>query len=197
MLNIACSTLCCKAKPAKTPCFAKGCKSSNSGTVVAVELEDLQPFAKHGVFAGLALQQSVEQAMFNMGDGSQKAPSLRMPDFISGKLSASLPKTSYIPGVYAAPVHQLLPSGISKRLREGMQQFGKMMKGYYTEETNVIGTESRTSSPIKIPRDKDTYMHPQIKGLFPCGEGAGFAGGIISAAVDGQNVAKAVKMMYS
>ena len=170
---------------------------ANSGTVVAVELEDLEPFAKHGVFAGLALQQSVEQAMFNMGDGSQKAPSLRMPDFISGKISATLPKTSYIPGVYAAPVHQLLPLGISNRLREGMQQFGKMMKGYYTEETNVIGTESRTSSPIKIPRDKETYMHPQIKGLFPCGEGAGFAGGIISAAVDGQNVAKAVKNMIS
>jgi uncharacterized protein len=166
---------------------------ANSGTVVAVELEDLQPFAKHGVFAGLALQQSVEQSMFNMGDGSQKAPSMRMPDFISGKISATLPKTSYIPGVYAAPVHQLLPAGISKRLREGMQQFGQMMKGYYTEETNVIGTESRTSSPIKIPRNKETYMHPHVKGLFPCGEGAGFAGGIISAAVDGQNVAKAVK----
>jgi uncharacterized protein len=169
---------------------------ANSGTVVAVELEDLLPFAKHGVFAGLAFQQHVEQAMFAAGDGSQKAPSQRMPDFIQGKISASLPKTSYIPGVYAAPVHQILPSGISKRLREGMTQFGKMMRGYLTEETNVIGTESRTSSPIKIPRDKETYMHPIIKGLFPCGEGAGYAGGIISAAVDGQNVAKAVKRFY-
>ncbi len=170
---------------------------ANSGTVVAVELEDLQPFAKHGVFAGLAFQQHVEQAMFAAGDGSQKAPSQRMPDFINGKLSASLPKTSYIPGVYAAPVHQILPIGISKRLREGMTQFGKMMKGYLTEETNVIGTESRTSSPVKIPRDKETYMHPIVKGLFPCGEGAGYAGGIISAAVDGQNVAKAVFSFYS
>jgi uncharacterized protein len=90
-------------------------------------------------------------------------------------------------------MHDLLPKNISTRLREGVQQFGKMMKGYYTTEANVIGTESRTSSPIRIPRDTLTYMHPQIKGLFPCGEGAGYAGGIISAAMDGQNVAKAVK----
>jgi uncharacterized protein len=170
---------------------------ANSGTVVAVELEDLQPFMKHGVFAGLAFQQSVEQSMFNAGDGSQKAPSSRMTDFIAGKTSNSLPDTSYIPGLFPAPMHELLPQGIGKRLREGMQQFGKMMHGYYTDETNVIGTESRTSSPIKIPRDKETYMHTQVKGLFPCGEGAGYAGGIISAAVDGQNVAKAVKRFFS
>ncbi len=165
---------------------------ANSGTVVAVELEDLQAYAKHGVFAGLAFQQHVEQAMFQAGDGSQKAPAQRLTDFASAKNSSTLRETSYIPGLIAAPMHDILPKDISTRLREGVQQFGKMMKGYYTAEANVIGTESRTSSPIRIPRDAATFMHPQIKGLFPCGEGAGYAGGIISAAMDGQNVAKAI-----
>lgn len=166
---------------------------ANSGTVVAVELEDLTPFSKHGVFAGLAFQQHVEQTMFNAGNGSQCAPAQRLTDFAQGKISKDLPKTSYIPGVFSAPLHELLPLSIATRLREGVHQFGKMMKGYYTEDANVIGTESRTSSPIRIPRDSTTLMHPQIKGLFPCGEGAGYAGGIISAAMDGQNVAKAVE----
>lgn len=168
---------------------------ANSGTVVAIEPEDLGPFASHGVFAGLAFQQQVEQAMFNAGDGSQKAPAQRLTDFVAGKISASLPSTSYIPGLISAPMHQLLPADISTRLRQGIQQFGKMMKGYFTEEAIVVGTESRTSSPIRIPRDRDTYMHPQIDRLFPCGEGAGYAGGIISAAMDGQNVANAVAQL--
>ncbi|MFZ4543833.1 MAG: NAD(P)/FAD-dependent oxidoreductase [Saprospiraceae bacterium] len=168
---------------------------ANSGTVVAIELEDLQSYASHGVFAGLAFQQHVEQSMFAAGDGSQKAPAQRLTDFVTGKQSSSLPPTSYIPGLLSAPLHQILPADVSARLRMGVQQFGKMMKGYFTEEANVVGTESRTSSPIRIPRDKETYMHPQIKGLFPCGEGAGYAGGIISAAMDGQNVAKAVKSL--
>ena len=165
---------------------------ANSGTVVAIESEDLQPFAVHGVFAGLALQQSVEQAMFAFGDGSQRAPAQRLTDFVAGKISASLPGSSYIPGLTAAPLHELLPSEIYRRLRLGVQEFGKKMRGYYTEEANVIGTESRTSAPVRIPRDPETYMHPQITGLFPCGEGAGYAGGIVSAAMDGQNVARAV-----
>lgn len=166
---------------------------ANSGTVVAVEKEDMKTFAKHGVFAGLELQKSVEQAMFRQGDGTQKAPAQRLTDFAKGKISKNLPATSYIPGVYAGPVANLLPEGISMRLRKGVQQFGKSMKGYFTHEANVIGTESRTSSPLRIPRNKDNYMHDQVEGLFPCGEGAGYAGGIISAAMDGQNVAKAVK----
>ncbi|HMO39061.1 MAG TPA: FAD-binding protein [Saprospiraceae bacterium] len=165
---------------------------ANSGTVVAIESEDLQPFAEHGVFAGLALQRSVEQAMFAFGDGSQRAPAQRLTDFVQGKISASLPGSSYIPGLRAAPLHELLPSEIYRRLRLGVQEFGKKMRGYYTEEANVIGTESRTSAPVRIPRDPETYMHPQITGLFPCGEGAGYAGGIVSAAMDGQNVARAV-----
>jgi uncharacterized protein len=166
---------------------------ANSGTVVAVELEDLAPYSKHGVLAGLAFQQHVEQTMFNAGDGSQRAPAQRLTDFAQGKMSKDLPKTSYIPGVFSAPLDELLPQSIATRLREGVQQFGKMMKGYYTADANVIGTESRTSSPIRIPRHEQTLMHPQVRGLFPCGEGAGYAGGIISAAMDGQNVAKAIK----
>lgn len=165
---------------------------ANSGTVVAVELEDLQPLQeKFGVFAGLQLQQQVEQAMFQYGDGSQKAPAQRLPDFLTGKISASLPESSYIPGLYAAPVHELLPDFIYERLKLGVQEFGKKMKGYFTAEANVIGTESRTSAPIRIPRNRETYMHEDVQGLFPCGEGAGYAGGIISAAMDGQNVAVA------
>lgn len=165
---------------------------ANSGTVVAVELEDLAPFAGHGIFAGLAFQQHVEQQMFQYGDGSQRAPATRLPDFVKGKTSADLPGSSYIPGLYAAPVHQLLPDGIYRRLKQGVQEFGRKMKGYYTEEANVIGTESRTSAPVRIPRHRDTLMHEGMPGLFPCAEGAGYAGGIISAAMDGQNVARAI-----
>ncbi len=165
---------------------------ANSGTVVAVELDDLAPFANYGVFAGLEFQRQAEQTMFNFGDGGQQAPAQRLPDFVNGKISTDLPPTSYIPGLLSAPLHELLPVSIYQRLREAVVQFGKMMKGYYTEEANVIGVESRTSSPVRIPRDKDTFMHIDAPGLFPCGEGAGYAGGIISAAMDGQNVARAV-----
>ncbi|MFN4253924.1 MAG: NAD(P)/FAD-dependent oxidoreductase [Saprospiraceae bacterium] len=165
---------------------------ANSGMVTSVEAEDLADWQKHGVFAGLEFQKSVEQRLFAAGDGSQKAPAVRLPDFLRGKISASLPGTSYIPGLFAAPLHELLPPFIYKRLRDGLAEFGKTMRGFYTEEANVIGTESRTSAPVRIPRDAETLMHPDALGLFPCGEGAGFAGGIISAAMDGQRVARAV-----
>ena len=166
---------------------------ANSGTVVAVELEDLAPFRRHGVFAALEFQRSVEQTLFAAGDGSQKAPALRLTDFVEGRLSRSLPGSSYIPGLYPAPLYELLPLPIYHRLREGVREFGRKMKGYFTDEATVIGTESRTSAPIRIPRSRQTYMHEDIPGLFPAGEGAGYAGGIISAAMDGQNVARAVK----
>ncbi len=165
---------------------------ANSGIVVAVEQEDFSEFKDQGVFAGMAFQAAVEKAMFNFGDGSQKAPAQRLTDFVHGKLSSSLPGTSYIPGLISAPLHTLLPKGISARLKQGLQDFGKKMRGYYTNDAIVIGTESRTSSPVKIPRGKETLMHPEINGLFPCGEGPGFAGGIISAAMDGQNCGDAV-----
>ncbi|PHI20358.1 FAD-binding protein [Lewinellaceae bacterium SD302] len=166
---------------------------ANSGTVVAVELEDLKPYAEHGVFAGLAFQREVEKTMFQSGDGSQAAPAQKLTDFVAGKVSSELNDTSYIPGLHAAPMHDLLPTGIYQRLRQGVQDFGRKMSGYYTDDANVIGTESRTSSPVRIPRDRQTYMHAEVPGLFPCGEGAGYAGGILSAAMDGANVARAVK----
>ncbi len=170
---------------------------ANSGTVVAVELEDLGAFSKHGVFAGVEFQKSVEQSMFNLaGDDSQKAPAQRLTDFVEKNTSSTLRDTSYIPGLVSAPLHELLPGFIYEKLRAAALIFGKKMKGYYTEEANVVATESRTSSPIRIPRDKETFMHEEITGLFPCGEGAGYAGGIISAAMDGQNVAKAVFRYY-
>ncbi|MFK8100880.1 MAG: NAD(P)/FAD-dependent oxidoreductase [Saprospiraceae bacterium] len=169
---------------------------ANAGTVVAVEAEDLVGYEQFGVFAGLEFQKSVESAMFAFGDGSQKAPGQRLTDFAQGKLSASLGDTSYIPGLLSAPLHELLPPLIAKRLRVGVREFGKKMKGYYTKEAMVIGAESRTSSPIRIPRNKSHLMHNEMIGLFPCGEGAGFAGGILSAAMDGQNVARAVRNFF-
>ncbi len=165
---------------------------ANSGTVVAVELEDLKGFNKFGVFAGIEFQKQVEQNMYRASDGTQRAPAQRITDFVNGKRSSSLPETSYIPGLESVKLNELLPDFIYKRLRMGMIEFGKKMKGYLTEEANVIGTESRTSSPIRIPRNKTTLMHEDVLGFFPCGEGAGFAGGILSAAMDGENVAKAV-----
>jgi hypothetical protein len=168
---------------------------ANSGMVTSVEPEDLAPWAKHGVFAAMEFQAEVEQRLFRAGDGSQKGPALRLPDFIQGKMSKDLPASSYIPGLYPAPLFELLPPLIYKRLREGLAEFGKMMRGFHTAEANVVATESRTSAPVRIPRDAATLMHPEISGLFPCGEGAGYAGGIISAAMDGQNVARAVGRM--
>lgn len=165
---------------------------ANSGMVTSVEPEDLAPWAKHGVFAAMELQAEVEQRLFAAGDGSQKGPALRLPDFIAGKMSNDLPRSSYIPGLYPSPIHELLPGFIYKRLREGLADFGRQMRGFLTTEANVVATESRTSSPVRIPRDPTTLMHPEVMGLFPCGEGAGYAGGIISAAMDGQNVARAV-----
>ena len=165
---------------------------ANSGVVTAVESEDLNAWKAGGVLAAMEFQRSVEQRLFQAGDGSQKGPALRLTDFIHGKLSADLPPSSYIPGLYPAPLFELLPGFIYKRLRDGLSQFGKMMRGYYTAEANVVATESRTSAPVRIPRDPVTLMHPEVQGLFPCGEGAGYAGGIISAALDGQNVARAL-----
>jgi hypothetical protein len=165
---------------------------ANSGMVTAVEAEDLAPWAKYGVFTAMEFQAEVEQRLFAAGDGGQRGPALRLPDFIAGKMSADLPGSSYIPGLYPAPLFELLPVFIYQRLREGLADFGKQMRGFLTAEANVVATESRTSAPVRVPRDPMTLMHPDMAGLFPCGEGAGYAGGIISAALDGQNVARAV-----
>lgn len=167
---------------------------ANSGFVTSVELEELDKLGFKGVFASMDFQAHVEQAMYAASDGTQRAPSQCVSDFVNGKVSNSLPKTSYIPGLISSPIHDLLPSSIASRLRQGVVEINKKMKGYNTQEAVIVGTESRTSSPIRIPRENDTLMHPQITGLFPCGEGAGYAGGILSAAMDGQNVAKAIQL---
>ena len=170
---------------------------ANSGLVTAVEQEDVRAWKQYGPLANMHFQADVEKAMFKAGDGTQKAPALRLPDFIHGRLSNSLPGTSYIPGLHAAPLHELLPRFVYNRLKEGLRQFGKQMPGFYSEESVVVGTESRTSAPVRIPRDPITLQHPEVTGLYPCGEGAGYAGGIISAAMDGQRVAKALASVYS
>lgn len=169
---------------------------ANSGVVVALEPSDFIDFIPHGTFAGLEFQKSVEQTMWQAGDGTQRAPAQLVTDFANNKTSSKTLKTSYIPDLFSAPLHELLPAGIRNRLQLGLQDFGKKMKGYFTSNAQIIGTESRTSSPLRIPRDRKTYMHHEIEGLFPAGEGAGYAGGIISAAMDGQNVAKAVAAFY-
>lgn len=164
---------------------------ANSGIVVAVELEDLKPFAKHGKFAGLEFQKSLEQNAWLAGGKTQRAPAQRLVDFADGKASLQLNETSYIPGITSSPMHEWLPKVIGKRLRKGFKAFGGKMKGYYTNEAQILGVESRTSSPVKIPRNQN-LQHPQCEGLYPCGEGAGYAGGIISAAMDGERCANAI-----
>ncbi len=165
---------------------------ANSGVVTAVEPADLKAWQHHGVFAHLAFQAEVERRLFEAGDGSQKAPALRLTDFVAGRLSADLPASSYIPGLYPAPLYELLPPFIYQRLRDGLKHFHRLFRGYLTAEAVVVAPESRTSAPIRIPRDAQTLMHPDAAFLYPCGEGAGYAGGILSAAMDGQRVAQAI-----
>ena len=165
---------------------------ANSGIVVSVEEKDMQAFEKEGPLAGLAFQQSVEQNAFKWGGGKFVAPAQRLADFVAGKVSADLPSCSYLPGLNAAPLREVLPSFIYRDLQGGFKAFGQKMKGYFTNEAVVVATESRTSSPVRIPRDPKTLQHPQIRNLFPCGEGAGYAGGIVSAAMDGERVAEMV-----
>ncbi len=166
---------------------------ANSGFVTAIELDELADNGYTGVFAALHFQEDVEKAMFQAGDGSQKAPAQRVEDFVNGIVSDSLNPSSYIPGLISAPLHQLLPPFVYQRLRQGLIDINKKMKGYVTNKANIIGVESRTSAPIRIPRDPESLMHPVISGLYPCGEGAGYAGGIVSAAMDGQKVVQAIE----
>ncbi len=166
---------------------------SNSGFVTAVDQDEMEERGYKGLFAHLDFQAELEKKFFQAGDGSQAAPAQRVTDFSKGKLSSDLSDSSYIPGIYSAPMHELLPEFIVSRMRTALKLFDQKMKGYYTREAQLIGLESRTSSPIRIPRDKDTWMHKDAEGLFPCGEGAGYAGGILSAAMDGRNVARKVK----
>jgi len=165
---------------------------ANSGMVVSIEESDVKPFEKYGALKFLEYQKQIEQTAFKAGGSNLQAPAQRMVDFIENKFSSSLPSCSYIPGINSVRSDEVLPKEIINALREGLKSFGKKMKAYYTNEAVMVGVESRTSSPVRIPRDKETLMHPEIKGLFPCGEGAGYAGGIVSAAMDGERCAEKV-----
>jgi uncharacterized FAD-dependent dehydrogenase len=163
--------------------------TANSGIVVELKLEDFKPFAKFGALAGMEFQKSIEQKAWHLAGETQKVPAQRMVDFSQKKLSSDIPKTSYVPGTTSVELGTVFPGFLTQILREGFQEFGKSMKGYFTNEAILHAPESRTSSPVRIPRDDFSLEHPQIKGLYPCGEGAGFAGGIISAAIDGEKCA--------
>ncbi len=165
---------------------------ANSGIVVAVDPAELTEYAQHGPFSGLRYQQDLEKMAWIAGGKTQAAPAQGIEDFVKGKLSSKLPECSYQPGVTSVPLHELLPSSIGKRLQEGFKAFGAKMPGYLSNEALIVGVESRTSSPIRIPRDHEKLHHPQITNLFPCGEGAGYAGGIVSAAIDGRKCAEAI-----
>jgi hypothetical protein len=170
---------------------------ANSGIVVEIRPEDLAKYSSHGDLAGIEFQKDLERDAWKNGGHTQHAPAQRLSDFVNGDNSSSLPKVSYFPGVTASPLHNWLPKGIGRRLRDGFRLFGHMMSGYLTNEAVVLGVESRTSSPVRIPRDPDKLEHILISGLYPCGEGSGYAGGIVSSAVDGMRAAEEIAIKIS
>lgn len=170
---------------------------ANSGIVVSVDEKNLQPFKKHGPLAALHFQQAVEQKAFAAGGGKLVAPAQRLVDFTQNKNSSTLPDCSYLPGIRPTILKEVLPGFVHQSLQAAFKEFGKKMKGYFTNEAVVVATESRTSSPVRIPRDGHTLQHPQLKNLYPCGEGAGYAGGIVSAAMDGEKVANQIAAAIS
>ncbi len=165
---------------------------ANSGIVVSVAPEDLPDYAEGDPFVGLNFQKKVERDCWEAAGKTQAVPAQRMIDFVEGRVSKNFPKTSYQPGIVSVDLNKVLPPLIAKRLRKAFKKFGKKMKGYYTNEAVLHAPESRTSSPISIPRNAETLEHIEITGLYPCGEGAGYAGGIISAAIDGINCVDAI-----
>lgn len=164
---------------------------ANSGTVIQVNLTDV-PQATSNPMAMLDFQRSIEQRAFDLGGGRLVAPAQRLVDFVEGKVSNDLPATSYKPGTRSVDLRELLPGFISDSLQGALPVFGRKIKGYYTNEALLVGVESRTSSPLRIPRDRKSMQHPQVGGLYPCAEGAGYAGGIVSAAIDGINCIDAI-----
>ena len=168
---------------------------ANSGLVTEVRPEDYAfLMEQYGALAGLVFQQQLEEAARVNGGDKQIAPAQRVSDFVAGRKSSSLPRTSYIPGLVSSRLDKWMPDFMASALRKGIASFDRKMRGYVTPDAIVVGVESRTSTPVRIPRDGETLMHPELKGLFPAGEGAGYAGGIVSAALDGERVADAVRM---
>jgi uncharacterized FAD-dependent dehydrogenase len=168
---------------------------ANSGLVVSIEPEDLARAGYVGPLAGLDYQRAVERAAFSAGGGAFRAPATRATDFVAARASLDLPRTSYRPGITACDVGSVLDSAgirIADRIRRALELFDRQMHGYLTREAVLVGVESRTSSPVRIPRDAVSLQHPQLLGLYPAGEGAGHAGGIVSAAMDGMRIAAAI-----
>jgi uncharacterized FAD-dependent dehydrogenase len=165
---------------------------ANSGLVVEIKQNEWDNNNEVPEFSALKLQLDIEQLAFKLAGSSLSAPAQRANDFVEGKFSQTLPKTSYIPGITSSRLDEELPPFIVKKLKKALKEFSGRMRGYLSDEAVLVGVESRTSSPIRVPRDKESFMHVEIKGLFPCGEGAGYAGGIVSSALDGENCAEAV-----
>ena len=165
---------------------------ANSGLVVEIKESDWNTEDENSPFRALKLQQEIENLAFRLAGSSLSAPAQKAVDFVDGKFSQSLPKSSYIPGLTSSRLDEELPPLIVKKLKRALKDFNRRMDGYLSDEAVLVGVESRTSSPIRVPRDRETFMHLEIKGLFPCGEGAGYAGGIVSSALDGENCANAV-----
>ncbi len=175
----------------------RGGKFANSGIVTEIRVEDIPAeFKRFGIFAGLEFQQQVEKNCFLAAGESQLAPAQRLADFAANRRSPSLPDTSYRPGIVPSDMGSWLPGFVTSRLREGLNKMGRKSHGYLTNEAILLGAETRTSSPLRIPRSNETLEQLQIKGLFPCGEGAGYAGGIVSSAVDGERVAEMIGQMF-
>lgn len=171
-------------------------KFANSGMVVSVLPEDMAPYEKYGALAGMHFQMEVEQQSCRVAGATQTAPAQKMRDFVYSKTSGQLLETSYQPGLMSVAMEDVLPEFITQSLRKGFKIFGKKMKGYLTNQAQIVGVESRTSSPVRIPRDKETFEHVQTKRLYPCAEGAGYAGGIMSAAIDGEKCAEKLIEKY-
>lgn len=169
---------------------------ANSGMVVAVELEDLEAYRDFGPLMAMEFQAEVEKNAWAMGGRTQVAPAQRMVDFVEGKLSSSLEESSYQPGLLSVDMTSVLPDFIAERLKDAFMAYDKKMRGYYTNQAQIIGVESRTSSPVRVPRDKDSFEHVSTGRLYPCGEGAGYAGGIVSAAMDGERCAEKLVGKY-
>jgi uncharacterized FAD-dependent dehydrogenase len=165
---------------------------ANSGIVVEIRPDDLIKYNSFGEMAGLEFQKEIEREAWKNGGHTQRAPAQRLADFVAGDNSGSLPKVSYFPGVTSSPLHNWLPKAIGRRLRDGIRLFGQVMNGFVTNDAVVLAVESRTSSPVRIPRDPEKLHHIRITGLYPCGEGSGYAGGIVSSAVDGIRAAEAI-----
>jgi uncharacterized FAD-dependent dehydrogenase len=168
---------------------------ANSGLVVGLEPHDWEAKGFHGPLGGIALQRVIERAAFEAGGGELRAPAVRAVDFVERRASSDLPDTSYIPGTVPADLASVLDAGglaLAERIRRALVEFNQSMRGYLTNEAALVGVESRTSSPVRVPRRPDTLESPDLAGLFPTGEGAGYAGGIVSAALDGMRVADRV-----